>query len=415
MNSHDSSASLAAPGMRPVARTAASKPSRPMRLMLDMLGRLEGGSLTLRLPDGTTHQLGAGEPCAVLTLHDEGVFGRILASGSIGFAEAFMDGAWECDRLPELLTLLARNRPVLERAIHGNAWRLAGHWLWHRLRANTRRGSKKNIEAHYDLGNDFYRLWLDDTMSYSAAMWTDPGVSFESAQLEKYRHALRCAGVQPGQHVLEIGCGWGGLAEVACREFGVRVTGVTLSHEQLAWAKARAARKGFAGEAEFMLCDYRDLRGQYDHIVSIEMIEAVGEAFWPSYFAQLKALLKPGGRAVIQAITIDDALFEHYRKDVDFIQRYIFPGGMLPSPGAFRAEAQRAGLDLLAGHAFGADYARTLNLWLQRFDACEEAVRAQGFDERFLRMWRFYLAYCEAGFRAGNTDVWQYVLSAGRA
>lgn len=399
------------PRTLPKAGACTRRPSRAMRLLLSMLEKIEGGSIMLRLPDGSTHLLGRGPQCATLFLHDETVFSRILSSGSIGFAEAFMEGLWETDHLPELLTLLAANRAVLEKAIHGNAWRLAAHWLWHRLRANTRRGSKRNIEAHYDLGNDFYKLWLDSTMSYSSALWPTPEAGFEEAQLEKYRHALRSAGVLPGQHILEIGCGWGGLAEVACKEFGLRVTGVTLSRQQLAWAQARAKVVGFADKAEFLLCDYRELNGQFDHIVSIEMIEAVGEAFWPSYFSQLRALLKPEGRAVIQAITIDDVLFDHYRKDVDFIQRYVFPGGMLPSPSAIASQSDKAGLRIAASRAFGLDYARTLREWLQRFNARLEDVASQGFDPRFQRMWQFYLAYCEAGFRARSTDVWQYVLA----
>jgi len=410
MNSRIDSSTINSSGLQRAA-AAPHPPSRAMRLLLAMLEKIEGGSIMLRLPDGSTHLLGHGAQRATLSLHDEAVFSRILSSGSIGFAEAFMEGLWESDHLPELLSLLAANRAALEKAIHGNGLRLAAHWLWHRLRANTKRGSKKNIEAHYDLGNAFYQLWLDRTMSYSSALWPTPQASFEEAQLEKYRHALRAAGVQPGQHILEIGCGWGGLAEVACKEFGLRVTGVTLSQQQLAWARARAQVEGFADKAEFLLCDYRELRGQFDHIVSIEMIEAVGEAFWPSYFSRLRALLKPQGRAVIQAITIDDTLFRHYRKDVDFIQRYIFPGGMLPSPSAFSCQSDKAGLKITASRAFGLDYARTLREWLLRFNANIESVAAQGFDVRFQRMWQFYLAYCEAGFRARSTDVWQYVLA----
>lgn len=411
MSIHTDSSAMAATHLSPGLAVAARKLSRSTRLLLAMLARLEGGSVLLRLPDGSAHLLGHGPQQATLTLHDEGVFGRILASGSIGFAEAFMEGQWESEQLPELLSLLASNRAVLTRAIHGSALRLAGHWLWHRLRANTKHGSKKNIEAHYDLGNDFYRLWLDETMSYSSALWSTPTASFEEAQREKYRHALRSLGVQPGQHILEIGCGWGGLAEIACQEFGAQVSGVTLSHEQLAWAGERAAREGFADKADFQLCDYRDLRGQFDHIVSIEMIEAVGEAYWPSYFAQLRSLLKPGGRIVVQAITIADKLFAHYRKDVDFIQRYVFPGGMLPSPAVFHRQAQRAGLRVAGERAFSLDYARTLREWFERFNARLSEVRALGFDTRFVRLWQFYLAYCEAGFRARSTDVWQYVLA----
>ena len=415
MNAQTSSVVINPQACAPAIKNASRKPSRAMAMLIQMLGKLEGGSLALRLPDGSSHLLGNGPQVASLILHDEEVFGRILARGSIGFAEAFMEGRWETDHLADMLSLLAQNRAVLEKAIHGNAFRLALHWIWHRLRANTRKGSKKNIEAHYDLGNDFYRLWLDRTMSYSSALWPTPEACFEDAQLEKYRHALRSIGAQPGQHILEIGCGWGGLAEVACKEFGCRVTGVTLSHEQLAWARERAEREGFADRADFVLRDYRDLRSKYDHIVSIEMIEAVGEAFWPSYFAQLRTLLKPGGRAVIQAITIADELFAHYRKDVDFIQRYIFPGGMLPSPQAFHAQTAKAGMQVVAERAFGLDYARTLREWMQRFNAQADAVREQGFDARFQRMWQFYLAYCEAGFRARNTDVWQYVLAHGKA
>lgn len=393
---------------------AASRPRtlpRAAGLVISMLEALRGGSITLRLPDGEHRQLGEGPHQASMQVQDWQVFERIIAFGSIGFAEDYMAGAWETDHLPALLTLLAKNREQLAAAIHGKGLRIALHWLWHRLRANTRRGARRNIAAHYDLGNDFYRLWLDESMSYSSALWREPGQSLQIAQLEKYRHALRSVGAQPGQHILEIGCGWGGLAEVAVQEFGCRVAGLTLSVEQLEWARARAERGGYAGEVEYVLRDYRDERGSYDHIVSIEMIEAVGEAYWPSYFAQLAARLRPGGRIAVQAITIADELFDHYRRDVDFIQRYVFPGGMLPSPQMFHAQSARAGLTVLADHDFGLDYARTLGEWLARFNARLDAVRALGFDERFVRLWQFYLAYCEAGFRARSTDVHQYVLA----
>lgn len=382
-------------------------------LVLRMLDKLEGGSVCVRFPDSEHRIVGSGPLLATLHVQDWGVFQRIISHGSIGFAEDFMAGLWSTDHLPALLTLLASNRAALERAIHGSKLSLAMHWVWHRLRPNTRRGSKKNIEAHYDLGNAFYREWLDESMSYSSALYTRPEQSFEEAQLEKYRHALRTLEAKPGQHILEVGCGWGGFAEVAALEFGCQVTGLTLSHEQLAWARERAERNGFADKAQFVLRDYRDERGQYDHIVSIEMIEAVGESFWPSYFAQLRALLKPEGRVVVQAITIADELFSHYRKDVDFIQRYIFPGGMLPSPSVFHQQANKARLVVHHAYAFGLDYARTLNEWLHRFNARLDKVHAQGFDERFVRMWQFYLAYCEAGFRAKSTDVYQFVLSHG--
>jgi cyclopropane-fatty-acyl-phospholipid synthase len=252
-------------------------------------------------------------------------------------------------------------------------------------------------------------------MSYSSARFSSPEQSLQDAQLNKYRTLLQAMDVQPGQRLLEIGCGWGGLAEVATTEFGCRVTGLTLSPSQLAWARERAARGGFDDRAEFHLRDYRDERGQYDHIVSIEMIEAVGERFWPTYFSQLQACLKPGGRVGIQAITIADELFASYRRGTDFIQRYIFPGGMLPSPAVMRRQADRSGLRIVDQQAFGAAYARTLVCWRDAFEAQLAEVRTQGFDERFIRMWRFYLSYCEAGFRAGSTDVYHYVLAHAEA
>jgi cyclopropane-fatty-acyl-phospholipid synthase len=248
-------------------------------------------------------------------------------------------------------------------------------------------------------------------MTYSSARFASPEQGLQDAQLNKYRSLLQSMGVQPGQHLLEIGCGWGGLAEVAATEFGCHVTSLTLSPSQLAWAQARALRGGFADRAEFHLRDYRDEKGMYDHIVSIEMIEAVGERFWPTYFGQLSARLKPGGKVGIQAITIADELFASYRRGTDFIQRYIFPGGMLPAPKMVEAQAQRVGLQVVDAQAFGLDYARTLVCWRDAFEAKLPEVQALGFDERFVRMWRFYLSYCEAGFRAGSTDVYHYVLA----
>lgn len=384
-------------------------------LVLDMAAGLHGGTVVFSLPDGEAVDCGQGEPRLHCVIHDENVFERVLAHGDIGFAEGYMAGEWESDRLGDLLALLASNRDTLARALHGSMWRLIGHRLRHLLRANTRTGSRRNIEAHYDLGNAFYETWLDPTMSYSSARFASPDQGLQEAQLNKYRSLLQEMGVQPGQHLLEIGCGWGGLAEVACTEFGCRVTGLTLSPSQLAWARERAVRGGFDDRAEFHLRDYRDEQGRYDHIVSIEMIEAVGERYWPTYFRQLSACLKPGGRVGIQAITIADELFAKYRRGTDFIQRYIFPGGMLPAPAIIRQQADRAGLRIVDQQAFGAAYALTLVHWRDTFDAKLDEIRAQGFDERFIRMWRFYLSYCEAGFRAGSTDVYHYVLAHAEA
>lgn len=396
-----------------VLEAPAQKPSAAARLVLDMARELRGGTAVFLLPGGEAVECGSGEPRLHCTVHDENVFERVLAHGDIGFAEGYMAGEWECasaDQLGDLLTLLASNRDTLARALHGSMWRLLGHRLRHLLRSNTRRGSRRNIEAHYDLGNDFYREWLDPSMTYSSARFASPEQDLQQAQLNKYRSLLLAMGVRPGQHILEIGCGWGGLAEVATLEFGCRVTGLTLSPSQFAWAKMRARRHGFADRAEFHLRDYRDETGRYDHIVSIEMIEAVGERFWPTYFGQLSNCLKPGGRVGLQAITIADELFAGYRRGTDFIQRYIFPGGMLPSPTRIREQARRAGLAVLGQDAFGLSYARTLVHWRDAFEAKLPHLRTLGFDERFVRMWRFYLSYCEAGFRAGSTDVYHYVL-----
>jgi cyclopropane-fatty-acyl-phospholipid synthase len=380
-------------------------------LILRMAQGLRGGTVVLSLPDGQGVELGQGEPRLHCMVHDENVFERVLKHGDIGFAEAYLAGEWESDHLAELLTLLASNREVLTRAVYGSFWRLLGHRLLHFLRSNTRSGSRRNIEAHYDLGNSFYTEWLDNSMTYSSALFAHPAQTLEEAQSNKYRSLLRDMGVQPGQHILEIGCGWGGLAEVACTEFGCRVTGLTLSPSQLAWAQVRAESKGFAEHAEFLLQDYRDERGTYDHIVSIEMIEAVGERFWPTYFRQLASCLKPGGRIGIQAITIHDSLFARYRRGTDFIQRYVFPGGMLPSPRQIALQAQQVDLEITGARDFGLDYARTLVLWREAFEHKLERVKTLGFDESFIRLWRFYLSYCEAGFRAGSTNVHHYVLT----
>ena len=390
------------------------------RSVLAMLDDIRDGQIMVTLPDGGQHlcgQTGSG-PIVDMVVYDWAVFGEIVARGDIGAAECFIDGLWGSDTLSELLTLIAGNRETLNRAIHGRRWQLLSAWLLHRLRANTRRGSKRNIMAHYDLGNDFYRLWLDETMSYSSALFEmlphpDQATQADlpSAQRAKNDRMIRALRLQPGDRVLEIGCGWGGFAEQATT-LGAHVTGLTLSPAQQAFARARAAAGGWDDRTDFRLTDYRDMTGQFDHIVSVEMFEAVGERWWPTYFRTLKRLLKPGGRAVIQVITIDDALFDQYRRGTDFIQRHVFPGGMLPSPAAFRSQALRAGLAMTDDLAFGSHYARTLGLWHEAFQERLLEVQSQGFDDRFIRLWRFYLAYCEAGFRAGSIDVHQYTLQA---
>jgi len=400
------------------ATAAGVRPSRARRVFVELLGSLRSGAVRVTFPEGATQDLGAGERVAHLHIHDESVFDHTLAYGDIGFAECWMDGRWSVDHLAALLTLLARDRDVIARGLHGHVLYLIGHKLWTVFRANTRRGAKKNIEAHYDLGNDFYQLWLDPTMTYSSALYAglqsgDADCDLEQAQRAKVRRMLERAGVQAGERVLEIGCGWGGLAETAATEFGAHVHGITLSPAQLAFAQERAQRGGWADRASFELRDYRDVTETFDRVVSCEMFEAVGEAYWPSYFAQVARCLKPGGRAVVQTITIRDDLFPSYRRGTDFIQRYIFPGGKLPSPEVFAALAGKAGLRVDGDLAFGLDYARTLAEWDHRFIAVHDQVTAMGYDERFCRMWRFYLAYCDAGFTAGSIDVHQFELVHG--
>ena len=378
---------------------------RAAALVCTLLRKLRGGRLEMRLPDGTSQLFGQGDKLVQLQVHDMALFGQVLARGDIGLAEAYLDGHWESPDLVALLALLADNRDTLRRAVYGS-WRgLLAARLRHWRNGNTRSGSQRNIMAHYDLGNAFYALWLDPGMTYSSALYRaqDDG-SLEGAQQAKYRRILERLRAVPGQHVLEIGCGWGGLAELAVQD-GLHVTGLTLSPAQLAWAQQRVP------QADLRLQDYRDTTERFDHIVSIEMLEAVGERWWPTYFKTLARSLKPGGRAVIQSITIRDDLFGAYRKGTDFIQQYVFPGGMLPSRSAVRAAAAKQGLVVHDEHAFGLDYARTLAEWRQAFESRWPQIAALGFDEPFRRLWRFYLCYCEAGFRAGNVDVVQFELA----
>ncbi|MCY4746410.1 cyclopropane-fatty-acyl-phospholipid synthase [Pelomonas sp. UHG3] len=389
------------------------------RRLLRMLERLPHGRLDLQLPDGRQLSLGSGDgERAALRVQHWSLFERVLKAGDIGLAESFIDGEWDTPDLAGLLRLALANREHIDGLIYGRWWGRLAYRLRHLLRRNSRSGSAKNIHAHYDLGNDFYRLWLDPGMSYSSAWFEgrDPReVGLVEAQDAKVRRALREAGVKPGARVLEIGCGWGGLAEMAAREFGARVTGVTLSREQLQWGQARMRNAGLQEAVELVYQDYRDLPKQhadqpFDAIVSIEMFEAVGHEYWRGYFETLNACLKPGGRACIQSITIRDDLFERYLRSTDFIQQYIFPGGLLPSPSAFEAEARRAGFVVEHKLAFGRDYAETLRRWRDAFLKDIDAVQRQGFDLRFQRIWTFYLAYCEAAFDAGSTDVIQFTL-----
>jgi len=383
------------------------------RAVFRLLRGLRHGTLDVQLPDGSLAHFGTpaeGGVRASLRLRNWNPCAAALKSGDIGFAESFIAGDWHSPDLTALLTLFTANRETIETMVYGSWWGSLWFRARHLFNRNSRKGSQKNIHAHYDLGNEFYRLWLDPTMNYSSA-WFEGERSGDliAAQWAKVRRALTECDVQPGDRVLEIGCGWGALAECAARDFGATVSGVTLSTEQLAWAQKRLADAGLPGDLRYQ--DYRDIAdGPFDAIASIEMFEAVGRAYWPSFFATLKAQLKPGGKACIQSITIRDDLFERYVKSTDFIQQYIFPGGLLPSPSAFRAAAAQAGLEVINELDFGLDYAETLCRWREAFLSHEGPVRQLGFDNRFMRIWEFYLAYCEAAFATANTSVMQFTL-----
>ena len=379
------------------------------RFVLKALNRLAFGRLTMRLPNGATRVFGSAsaEPAAEIVVTDWRFFRRILLDGDIGLAEAYMDGYCDSPDLPKLIALLAANDKALGSVAQSNVLHNIALKLLHWRRDNSREGSKRNIHAHYDLGNKFYSLWLDPTMTYSSALFDgEKSKPLEDAQADKYDRILTQLGAKQGDSILEIGCGWGGFAEAAARR-GMRVTGVTISKEQLAFARERLDKAGLGDRVDLQFCDYRDIKGSYDHIVSIEMIEAVGERYWPDYFATLKRHVSPGGSAIVQAIVIADDIFEGYRSRPDFIQTYIFPGGMLLSQQRIAEQCRRAGLKIAELYSFGLDYAHTLETWLRRFDNVADQVETLGFDERFRRMWRYYLAYCAAGFSTRRTDVLQ--------
>jgi cyclopropane-fatty-acyl-phospholipid synthase len=381
------------------------------RFILQLLSKLQHGALHLELPDGKSAHFGDDSYPVTLRLHNWALCDAVIKSGDIGFAETFIDGSWSTDNLTGLIELFIRNRQAVESLIYGKWWGNLLYRVRHLFNRNSRTGSRKNIHAHYDIGNDFYRLWLDPSMTYSSALFSNGHTdSLQDGQLAKYRRILKELDVAAGARILEIGCGWGGFAEVAAKEGGTKVSGLTLSTEQLQFAQQRLQEGGLSEQADLLLMDYRDINEQFDAIVSIEMFEAVGEAYWPTYFECVARNLKTGGRACIQTITIADELFERYRTGTDFIQQYIFPGGMLPSPEVFRAQAARQGLRVVNELSFGSDYARTLAEWRDAFKEKLAQVQALGFDDKFLRTWEFYFGYCEAGFRADSISVMQFTL-----
>ncbi|MEO0399149.1 MAG: cyclopropane-fatty-acyl-phospholipid synthase family protein [Pseudomonadota bacterium] len=415
--------SLSNPAANPVANALSSESgasetqlppswSAPMFYILCKFvgAKIRYGTLTIILPNGgrLVYQ-GAEEQDlnAVLIVKDFAFARRTLLGGDIGFYESYADGQWDSPNLADCLTIFARNADYIASAF--DATPLAGllETFRHNGNRNTKKGSRRNIAAHYDLGNDFYEMWLDPTMTYSSAKFSSTNDDLADAQLNKYDALARSIGLKPGDEVLEIGCGWGGFAEFAAKDVGARVTGLTLSKEQLDYAQKRIFEAGLAEKVNFKLLDYRDERGAYDKIASIEMFEAVGEEYWPAYFGQVRDRLKPGGVAGLQVITIADRMFEHYRRSIDFIQRYVFPGGFLPSPSLLRGNIEAAGLTVREATSFGGDYARTLANWHETFLERWSEIKPLGFDEQFKKLWRFYFAYCEAGFRAATTDVCQ--------
>jgi len=385
----------------------------PFRTFLRLAaGEWAIGTFEIVTPDGKKLLIRGRDPgpAGVLQVKDYRFVGRVMAGGDIGFAEGYMAGEWDTPDLSSLLTVLSLNYDRIRRLAAGNPVVRAFNRLVHAVRKNSRAGSRRNIHAHYDLGNQFYEKWLDRTMTYSSARHETPGQELSAAQLNKYRTLARCMDLKPGQHVLEIGCGWGGFAEFAAREIGARVTGITISREQFDYARKRLFREGLNEQAEIRLVDYRDVEGTYDRVASIEMFEAVGEEYWPTYFGKVHDVLRPGGRAGLQIITIQDEQFDTYRRRTDFIQKYIFPGGVLPSEASLRPVIERASLEWASISRFGQAYADTLAEWGQRFQAAWGEIRPLGFDERFRKLWAFYLGYCEAGFRTGRTDVVQLEL-----
>jgi cyclopropane-fatty-acyl-phospholipid synthase len=396
------------------ATTVKRSKSRTLRqhLMLRLMRQITRGRLSVEFPDGHRQvQIGtkAGSG-ASLKLYRDRAIRRLAFGGDIGLAESYIDGDWDSSDLVGLLRFGAENLDVLENTLSAGGFQKIWNRVQHSLRANTRKGSQRNIAFHYNMGNDFYGHWLDETMSYSSALFETPNQGFAEAQQAKYRRLADAVGLRPGSHIIEIGCGWGGFAETAARDYDSDVVGLTLSGEQKEFAQERLRVAGLSAKTNIRLQDYRDVSGSFDAVVSIEMFEAVGQENWATYFNKVRSLLRSGGKAGIQVITIDDARFEAYRNRPDFIQKYIFPGGMLPSPERFEEKARGAGLELENRLFFGASYAKTLRLWNQEFQSRWSEISDLGFDDRFRRLWTYYLAYCEAGFRTGAINVAQYTL-----
>jgi cyclopropane-fatty-acyl-phospholipid synthase len=373
------------------------------------VSRLKNGRLEFHLPDGRVFRAEGTNPgpLGICEVHDPDIFARLIREGDLGFCDAYLECGWSTPDLQALMDAVHADNDEVYDGFLGMALVRAYEKLRFWMQGNSKRQAKKNISYHYDLGNDFYSLWLDDTMTYSSALFETGQESTEAAQRAKYAALADKIGVKPGDHLLEIGCGWGGFAEYAAKERGARITGLTISREQHDYAVARMERQGLSDRVEIRMQDYRETEGQFDGIASIEMFEAVGEKYWPVFFSTVRDRLKPGAVAALQIITVQDARWQVYKRGVDFIQKYIFPGGMLPCPSVLHQQVEAAGLQFTGSHEFGESYSQTLRRWHETFNERWDDVAAQGFDERFRRMWNFYLTSCAASFHSGNTDVTQ--------
>ncbi len=384
-----------------------------VRFAIRFASNLRRGTLDMTLPDGRIVRCGGLEPgpAAQMTIYNYNFAWRLARGGDIGIAEAYLRREWDTPDLTQFLYVFCVNHDLIQSMLGDRPIARFAQSVRHWFNRNTKKQARRNIYAHYDIGNSFYSAWLDPSMTYSSALFEDDTPDLTAAQNNKYRRLAEAINLQPGQTVLEIGCGWGGFAEYAAKNYGAKVVGLTISTEQRDFALKRMQAAGLNEKVEIRFQDYRDERGQYDRIASIEMIEAVGEQFWPQYFSQLRDRLVPGGFAGIQAITIQDKFFNTYRREVDFIQRYVFPGGMLPSPQVLKSLGEKFGVPVIRERIFGEDYAKTLATWRDNFRAAWPNLMPLGFDERFRRLWEYYLAYCEAGFLSGNIDVRQVVFA----
>lgn len=382
------------------------------KLFLKIMEQIQVGHFVLTMPDGEVKEYRGKTPgrSGHLIIKDFAGVSKIVASGDIGLAEAYRDGMVDSPDMTSLLLLCIENQNALEAVFRGNFFGMIYYRLRHYFRGNSRKGSKKNIEAHYDLGNNFYKLWLDPTMTYSAAIFKNADESLEQAQKNKYQRIIDTIKPKSSDHILEVGCGWGAFATMAAGQTGCKVTCLTLSQEQYQYATDLVKKLGLENQVTIKICDYRDEVGTYDHIVSIEMIEAVGEEYWEQYFNMIETKLRPGGKAMLQSIYIVDDLFDNYRKSTDFIQQYIFPGGMVLAPKVFEKYSVKNNLEIKEFYKFGLDYAQTLNMWRKEFKEKYAQVKHIGFDDAFLKIWDFYYTYCEAGFLSRRIDVAQIVL-----